>query len=63
VVGEDDKSFYRAARNLASHKVLPLVGLNVYDVLNYDQLLMTEKTARALESRLAATTLPAGIVE
>jgi ribosomal protein L4 len=29
------------------------VGLNVYDVLNYDELVMTEATARAIEKRLA----------
>jgi large subunit ribosomal protein L4 len=63
VVGEDDTSFCRAARNLAGHKVLPLVGLNVYDVLNYDELVMTEKTARALEARLATTGLSPGTVE
>jgi large subunit ribosomal protein L4 len=52
VLGEDDANFYRAARNLAAHKVLRLAGLNVYDVLNYDELLMTATTARALEARL-----------
>jgi len=52
VLGEADQSFYRAARNLAAHKVLLLGGLNVFDVLNYDELLMTESTARALEARL-----------
>src|SRR6202049_3275209 len=34
VLGEEDEKFFRAARNLAVHKVLPLAGLNVYDVLN-----------------------------
>lgn len=53
VVGEDDALFGRAARNLAAHKVLSVEGLNVYDVLNYDELLMTTKVARALEARLA----------
>jgi hypothetical protein len=52
VVDKDDAGFARAARNLAAHKVLALAGLNVFDVLNYDQLLMTAKTARAIEARL-----------
>jgi large subunit ribosomal protein L4 len=52
VIGEDDANFFRAARNLAAHKVLLVAGLNVYDVLYYDELLMTAKTARALEARL-----------
>lgn len=53
VLGEGDEQFQRAARNLASHKVLLVAGLNVYDVLNYDELVMTEATARAIEKRLA----------
>jgi large subunit ribosomal protein L4 len=52
VLAEDDQNFYRAARNLAAHKVLLLAGLNVYDVLNHDELLMTTKVARAIEARL-----------
>jgi large subunit ribosomal protein L4 len=52
VVGEDDAAFARAARNLAAHKVLALAGLNVFDVVNYDEILMTAKTARAIEARL-----------
>jgi large subunit ribosomal protein L4 len=52
IFGDDDDGFFRAARNLAAHKLLPLVGLNVYDVLNYDELLMTTKTAKAIEARL-----------
>jgi large subunit ribosomal protein L4 len=52
VVGEEDRGFARAARNLAPHKVLALGGLNVYDLLNYDELLMTTKTARVIEARL-----------
>jgi len=54
VVGEGDDNFARAARNLADHKVLALAGLNVYDVLNYDELVMTTKTAQAIEARLGA---------
>jgi large subunit ribosomal protein L4 len=54
VFGDDDGNFFRAARNLAAHKLLPLAGLNVYDVLNYDELLMTTKTAKAIEARLGS---------
>jgi large subunit ribosomal protein L4 len=52
VLGEGDEQFLRAARNLAQHKVLRAAGLNVYDVLNYHELVMTEATARAIEKRL-----------
>jgi large subunit ribosomal protein L4 len=53
VIGEGEEDFARAARNLAAHKVLALGALNVYDVLNYDELLMTDRSARAIEARLA----------
>jgi large subunit ribosomal protein L4 len=52
VLGEEEQNFLRAARNLAAHKVLLLAGLNVFDVLNYDELVMSEKTARLVEARL-----------
>ena len=55
VVGEGDDNFARAARNLSDHKVLALAGLNVYDVLNYDELVMTVKSAQAIEARLGAS--------
>ena len=54
VLSDEDQNFYRGARNLAAHKVLALAGLNVFDVLNYDELVMTTKTARAIEARLGA---------
>src|SRR5271166_946846 len=53
VLGEADARFFLAARNLAAHKVLALEGLNVYDVLNYRELVMTTQTARAIEARFA----------
>ena len=52
VTGEGDAKFFLAARNLAAHKVLALEGLNVYDVLNYRELVMTSQTAKAIEARL-----------
>jgi large subunit ribosomal protein L4 len=52
LIGEGEEGFFRAARNLAAHKVLPLRAVNVYDVLNYGELLMTTKSAKALEERL-----------
>ena len=54
ILGDDDANFFRAARNLAAHKLLPIAGLNVYDVMNYDELLMTTKTARAIEARFGS---------
>jgi large subunit ribosomal protein L4 len=54
VVGDGEEGFIRAARNLAAHKPLVEKALNVYDVLNYDELVMTAKAARAVEQRLGA---------
>jgi len=53
VVGDGDDGFYRAARNLSAHRLLRVRGLNVYDVLNYAELVMTQATARAIETHLA----------
>jgi large subunit ribosomal protein L4 len=53
VLGEGDGKFLLAARNLAAHKVLAIEGLNVYDVLNYRELVMTSRTAKAIEARFA----------
>jgi len=52
VLGEGEEGVVRAIRNLAAHKVLRVAGLNVYDILNYDEVLLTAKAARALEARL-----------
>ena len=53
MLGEEDHNFFRAARNLAAHKVLAVEGLNVYDLLNYQELVMTSSTAKAMEARFA----------
>ncbi len=52
ILGEGEEGFLRAARNLAAHKILSVAGLNVYDVLNYDELVMTAKTLKAIEDHL-----------
>lgn len=52
VLGEGEEDVVRAIRNLAAHKVLRVAGLNVYDILNYDEVLLTQTAARALEARL-----------
>jgi large subunit ribosomal protein L4 len=55
IIGDGDESFGRAARNLSAHKVLPLAALNVYDLLKYDELLMSAVTARAIEARFTGS--------
>ena len=63
VTGEADAGFFLAARNLAAHKVLAIEGLNVYDVLNYRELVMTSRTAKAIEARFAGETKAAAAGE
>jgi large subunit ribosomal protein L4 len=44
----------KSARNLRSAKFLPPDGVNVYDVLRYEKLLLTGEAARRIESALRA---------
>ena len=49
---KDNVNLSLSARNLPRCKVLPPEGVNVYDVLNHEQLIFTEQTAKDLEARL-----------
>ncbi|HEY8275509.1 MAG TPA: 50S ribosomal protein L4 [Methyloceanibacter sp.] len=44
--------FARAARNLPHVDVLPVQGINVYDILRHDTLVLTKAALEALEARL-----------
>ena len=50
-VGNDALS--KSARNLPNAKYLPPEGLNVYDVLKYDSLVITKAAAEAVTERLS----------
>lgn len=54
VIAQPDVNVERSARNLPSVKVLRVEGLNVYDLLRYDHLVLTESALRLMEERLAA---------
>jgi large subunit ribosomal protein L4 len=43
-----------STRNLADATFLPPEGVNVYDLLRHDTLILTQDAARALEKRLTA---------
>jgi len=47
-----DETLERAARNLPHVKVLRAEGANVYDVLRYDRLLLTQDAVEVLRARL-----------
>ena len=44
-------AFAKAARNLPGVDVLPVAGINVYDILNHDKLVLTKAAVEALEAR------------
>jgi len=53
VDGEFDNNFALSARNLAGVGLLPAAGLNVYDILNRDKLVLTKAAVKAIEERLS----------
>jgi large subunit ribosomal protein L4 len=54
VIPQRDDRVERSARNLPRIKVLRVDGLNVYDLLRYEHLILTEAALRLIEERLAA---------
>ncbi len=48
---EVNEQFGRAARNLPNVDVLPIQGINVYDILRREQLVLTKAAVEALEAR------------
>jgi large subunit ribosomal protein L4 len=53
VVAEVDEKLAYSARNLRNVLVLPVAGLNVYDVLRHEKLLIAKDAVPAIEARLA----------
>jgi large subunit ribosomal protein L4 len=53
VDGEFNANFALSARNLAGIGLLPTSGLNVYDILHRDKLVLTTAAVKAIEERLA----------
>src|SRR3954464_9513876 len=46
-----DENFGRAARNIPNIDVLPVQGINVYDILRREKLVLTREAVGALEAR------------
>ena len=55
VTSEGDDTLIRSARNIPGVTVLPCAGLNVYDILNHRNLVMTESAVTAVTERLGGT--------
>jgi large subunit ribosomal protein L4 len=54
VLAEPAREVELATRNLPNAKVLRVEGLNVYDLLRHEYLILTEQALQAIEARLAA---------
>ncbi len=52
IVDGDNENLKKSARNLAKARYLHHDGLNVFDLLKYETLVITEAAAKALEERL-----------
>ncbi|MDY0375639.1 MAG: 50S ribosomal protein L4 [Desulfobacterium sp.] len=51
VINGKDKNLVLSARNVPDVKVIPTEGLNVYDILKYDNLLLLESAIKEIEGR------------
>jgi large subunit ribosomal protein L4 len=52
VDGKDNENLRFSIRNMKSNNYLPPEGVNVYDVLRHDHLVVSKDAAKALEARL-----------
>ena len=53
ITAGDDRILSLSSRNIPDVKVMNVGGLNVYDVLKYDNLLLLESSIQLIEGRLA----------
>ena len=57
VIGREDNpkslNFFNASKNIPKLDVLSVNGINVYDVLRKDTLVLTKSAVNALEERLS----------
>ena len=51
LIDMENKPLMLASRNLARHKFLPMQGLNVYDVVNHEWLVLSKKAALELGAK------------
>ena len=56
---EPEANFVRAARNIPQIDVLPIQGINVYDILRRHKLVLTKAAVAALEHRFDGAKMPA----
>jgi len=54
IIADADHNLLLSSRNVPHVKVLPPEGLNLYDVLKYDELVITQTSLKSIERSLAA---------
>jgi large subunit ribosomal protein L4 len=52
VTDQKDERLELASRNVSGFKVMRVEGLNVYDILKYENLILLESTLKSIEGRL-----------
>lgn len=52
VTAGDDPLVMKSARNVLGYKVIPVAGLNVYDILKHSKLMLVQDSLGMLEERL-----------
>lgn len=52
LVDSKNENLKRSAHNLSEHKYLAAEGLNVYDLLHFGSLVISEEAAKAIDARL-----------
>lgn len=53
IIPEKDESLLRSSRNLYKVMVLPIEGMNVYDMLRFDRLVLLQGAVPGIQERLA----------
>lgn len=49
VVAESNENIYKSARNIQGVSVIPVNNINVYDILKYDNFIITKDAAKKIE--------------
>jgi large subunit ribosomal protein L4 len=53
IINEENQNLELSARNIPNIKVMRTEGLNVYDILKYDKLVVIENSVKGIEGRLS----------
>ena len=53
IINDDNLNLELSARNIPNIKVMRTEGLNVYDILKYDKLVVIENSVKGIEGRLS----------